>query len=325
MTWLARRLRRLGNVVWIFALLVCFGAMGLIGLLPPVRRRGRERAAHCATCRHHRIVWRIFVAGFLVLLAVGAAVRAHAAITSPWLCNSHVWRTPDGSFRVLQPEAEIRMPMPRGWAVTRSVVTAPSSGLALLVANSLDMERCDGGPLLATFWLPPRTSGGGTVIGDVFFAWMPPRGADADLPESFRGFGLAEESTYLRFGPNIHPDPEDVQRLARHVDQWTVFTLAGGPLAFPVSYFADSAFFPFSRNHFERDAGLEDGGYPIPTDYGPAPLWGVLVPVGAALLILFRTRLRRLSRALAMGRSGFVACRPGRCPRHTPGWFRSSG
>jgi hypothetical protein len=43
--------------------------------------------------------------------------------------------------------------------------------------------------------------------------------------------------------------------------QWAVLTVIGGPLAFPVAYGIDDFFFPGSRNHFERLAGLEQGGY----------------------------------------------------------------
>lgn len=59
-----------------------------------------------------------------------------------------------------------------------------------------------------------------------------------------------------------------------------MFTLAGGPLAFPVSYYLDSAFFPDSLNHFERAAGLSDGGYPIPDSYRPDPIWWLVAVIG---------------------------------------------
>jgi hypothetical protein len=48
---------------------------------------------------------------------------------------------------------------------------------------------------------------------------------------------------------------------ARHRPQWAVMTVIGGPLALPVAYAVDDFFFPGSRNHFERQAGLESGGY----------------------------------------------------------------
>ncbi len=44
---------------------------------------------------------------------------------------------------------------------------------------------------------------------------------------------------------------------ARHRVQWAVGDIIGGPLAFPVAYTIDDFFFPGSRNHFERQAGLE--------------------------------------------------------------------
>ena len=51
---------------------------------------------------------------------------------------------------------------------------------------------------------------------------------------------------------------------ARHRPQWALATAIGGPLAFPVAYAIDDFFFPGSRNHFERQAGLESGDTRLP-------------------------------------------------------------
>jgi hypothetical protein len=48
---------------------------------------------------------------------------------------------------------------------------------------------------------------------------------------------------------------------ARHRGHWAVFTVVGGPLAFPVAYTVDELFFPGRANHFERLAGVFDGHY----------------------------------------------------------------
>jgi hypothetical protein len=139
-------------------------------------------------------------------------------------------------------------------------------------------------------------------------------------------FGAGEES-FVQFGPDISPSTADAERLARHethhLDQWAVFTLGGGPLAFPVSYYTDTAFFPGSRNHFERAAGLSDGNYPIPDSYGPDPVWPLVAVIGLVLVVVFRTRLRLLSRVLVGGREQRRRSLTERCPRHSTGWFRS--
>lgn len=109
---------------------------------------------------------------------------------------------------------------------------------------------------------------------------------------------------------------------SHHLDQWAVFTLAGGPLAFPTAYHLDNAFFPYSLNHFERAAGLALGGYPIPDSYGPDPLWRLVAVISVVSAVAFRSRLRLLSRVLVGGREQLRRSRPQRCPRHSTGWFR---
>jgi hypothetical protein len=83
---------------------------------------------------------------------------------------------------------------------------------------------------------------------------------------------------------------------ARHRPQWAVATVLAGPLAFPVVYAIDNFFFPGSRNHFERMAGLESGFYPRT---GTGPVLGpaqiivlvLLVAGTAAWLIVWRRRI----------------------------------
>jgi hypothetical protein len=59
---------------------------------------------------------------------------------------------------------------------------------------------------------------------------------------------------------------------SRHRPQWAVATVAAGPAGFPVAYALDEFFFPGSRNHFERLAGLRSGGY---RPAGTGPVLGV--------------------------------------------------
>jgi hypothetical protein len=85
---------------------------------------------------------------------------------------------------------------------------------------------------------------------------------------------------------------------AHHRPQWAVGTVLGGPLAFPVAYAIDDFFFPGSRNHFERLAGLESGGYRHSGDgpvLGPAQIATLSVLAAVVVVILFRALHRRRS------------------------------
>jgi hypothetical protein len=119
----------------------------------------------------------------------------------------------------------------------------------------MGMDSCSGPPLLVMFWPPPRTSGGGSTLGDVFVAWMPPGEMPAG-PLSSNGYGTEGERLYIRYGPNISQARAGEEELgyheSRHVDQWAVANFLAGPLAFPVAYFLDAALFPTSRNHQGR-------------------------------------------------------------------------
>jgi hypothetical protein len=68
-------------------------------------------------------------------------------------------------------------------------------------------------------------------------------------------------------------------------------------LAFPAAYAVDDFFFPGSRNHFERLAGLESGGYSHSGDgpvLGPAQVatLGCLAAIAVVALILVLRRRR---------------------------------
>lgn len=109
---------------------------------------------------------------------------------------------------------------------------------------------------------------------------------------------------------------------SRHVTQWATLTLAGGPLAMPLLYAVDEAFFPRSRNHFERAAGLEDGGYSHPEGLGPRPQWAKVGVMGMLLVTVGWRRLRWTSRVLTGGAAAGAAHQRGLCPLHSRGWFR---
>ncbi|MGC5165300.1 hypothetical protein [Luteimicrobium sp. DT211] len=262
---------------------------------------------------------------FVTLLCVGAVTRAYVALTpGPIECRSEITTNGDVQPDPAMSPDDSTAPV---WDTIRQVVVAPMSGGALLTSAVLGMRQCAGPPLIVTFWWPPRT-GGGTTVGDTFVTWIPDwtgTAKDRQRTTNVYAFGAGEES-FVRFGPDIFTSTTDAELLARHethhLDQWAVFTLGGGPLAFPVSYYTDTAFFPISRNHFERAAGLSDGNYPIPDSYGPDPVWPLVAAIGLVLVILLRTRLRLLSRMLVGGREQRRRHLPDRCPRHSTGWFR---
>lgn len=85
---------------------------------------------------------------------------------------------------------------------------------------------------------------------------------------------------------------------ARHREQWAVITVIAGPFAFPVLYGIDDFFFPGSRNHFERQAGLDSGGY---SHSGTGPVLGpaqfAMLGVLAAIIVVALLAARRRRRA----------------------------
>jgi len=183
------------------------------------------------------------------------------------------------------------------------------------------MRQCSGPPFNVTFSWPSNVSGG-SAVGDTFVTWIPSDRPDDDVHRRIRGTGLSGETSFVRFGPNLSPDRMSEERLARHetrhLDQWAVFSIAGGPLAFPLTYWADSLLFPSSRSHFERDAGLADGAYPEPSGYGPAPLWGPLTAVALVALLAARTWLRRHARTTRAWSGPPTTCGVRVGPVHSP-------
>ncbi|MEZ0492276.1 hypothetical protein AB2L28_08490 [Kineococcus sp. TBRC 1896] len=102
--------------------------------------------------------------------------------------------------------------------------------------------------------------------------------------------------------PRFPTVPAEAAALARHESrhrpQWAVATVLAGPAAFPLAYGVDDFFFPGARNHFERLAGLAEGGYE-PEGTGPvlgAPQVVVLAALGAAVTAFAVRRARRRRR-----------------------------
>ena len=155
------------------------------------------------------------------------------------------------------------------WATTRALVNAPVSGAALLygVDRGGDLYQNDNGTTAVV--LDDGVVRAGTMFGTVF---LTDQRMDTETPRTSR---LSEHE-------------------ARHADQWAAFSIAAGPAAFPTLYAVDETFFPGAFNHFERQAGLTDGGYNTPSDC--PSIAGRLTLVSLALLagsvLVVRRRLR---------------------------------
>ena len=207
------------------------------------------------------------VAAGLFLIALGTAWRVEAAIESTRPCS---------------PPNEPRTTPPRGVdpaLVAEKALTWPETGLGMLYA------RADSAPVCwsrtAGFYVAVHANAIGgahaTNVGDIVLS---PR------------FDLTREELRTLAGHE-----------ARHRPQWAIATVVAGPLAFPIAYGIDDFFFPASRNHFERMAGLESGFYPRT---GTGPVLGpaqitVLVVLGVAGVVTFvvlwrRRHFARLSR-----------------------------
>ncbi|WP_328419365.1 hypothetical protein [Streptomyces sp. NBC_00443] len=156
------------------------------------------------------------------------------------------------------------------WETTRVVVNAPVSGAALLygVGKGGEVRRGDNGTTAVV--LDDGVVRAGTMFGTVFLTYQR---MQVDSPRTQR---LAEHE-------------------ARHADPWAAFSLAGGPAAFPALLYAlDEAFFFGAFNHFERQAGLDDGGYDTPSDCPSIAGRLTLVSLGlvAGSTLVARRRLR---------------------------------
>jgi hypothetical protein len=301
---------------------LCFGIAGLIWSMPSLRARRLRRAASCTVCAFHHRVRGIAVFVVAALLVAGAGARVQEALSPQIVCHSHI--TADGQIK---PEPRLQISPPSPWSITRNFLVAPISGVGVLIGRSLEMESCSGPSLWVMFWPPPRTSGGGTMFGDVFVAWMPPVAPSGPL--SVNGYGITDEGQYVRYGPNMSQTRAEEEGLARHesrhVDQWAAGNLLAGPFAFPAAYIIDGALFPSSRNHFERAAGLSNGVYPPAPDNWPAPRWPDTAAIVIIALLVFRRRLRWLTRVAIGGRLHTRAHAPMRCPVHTRGWSQPVG
>ena len=155
----------------------------------------------------------------------------------------------------------------------QKVATWPETGLAMLYADARGLTVCR------------------YAAADYYVAVVPV----AEAGKRTVNFGD------MVLSPRFPTVPSEAAELAEHEShhrpQWAVATLLAGPAAFPVAYGVDDFFFPGARNHFERLAGLESGGY-VEEGHAPvlgAPQVGVLTAaaLGAAGLAVRRRRAAR--------------------------------
>jgi len=284
----------LGGVLAAFlAALLAFGLLGLLAGFWHLRR-GR-RSAHSARrcCRRRRGLALAGTFALAGLALAGAGMAVHQHLNGPGLphCGQQLTRPVTA-----HPDDPVEEEVGSVWLQTRQVLTAPVSGLARHYLNDRGGGLCEAGSLTLAF-LPSAASDSPFAVGSIVVT-----GDQAEMREGKRKALASHES--------------------RHVSQWATLTLLGGPSAMPLLYAADDAFYPHARNHFERAADLDDGGYSHPEDFGPRPQWAKVGAIGMLLLAIGWRRLRWTSRVLTGGAAAATAHQHGLCPLHSRGWFR---
>ena len=203
------------------------------------------------------------VAAALVITAVGAVWRLTTAIQPVPACSP-----PGGA------QAATRSAPFDAWLVTQQAATWPETGIGMLWARASGAHVCV------------------SRSADYYVA------VHADNIAGARAMNLGD----IVLSPGFNISREELTTLvaheARHREQWAVVTVIGGPFAFPVAYAIDDFFFPGSRNHFERQAGLESGNYrhsgtgPV---LGPAQFAALCVLAVIMVVALLGARHRRAS------------------------------
>jgi hypothetical protein len=218
----------------------------------------RRRPGHQPDARFRRV--RVALVGAaLVTIAVGAVWRLTIAIDPLPACS------PPGGTLAVTRLGSAGVPV-----LIEKAATWPETGIGLLYAEADGAKICSSTSSDFYVGVPAAIAGTrATNFGDIVLS---------------PGYNNREE----RISVASHE--------ARHRPQWAVGTLIGGPLAFPVAYAIDDFFFPGSRNHFERLAGLESGGYSHSGDgpvLGPAQV-ATLSVLGAVVIVILIRHRRRL-------------------------------
>jgi hypothetical protein len=211
------------------------------------------------------------VASALVVVAIGTVSRLVVAIQPTPTC------APPSRVRIATRD-DLTASL-----VVQKAATWPETGLGLLYATADEARVC---------W---------SLSANYYVA------VHAGNPVGARAVDLGD----ILLSPRITVTREQLRSLAsheaRHRTQWAALTVVGGPLAFPIAYGIDDFFFPGARNHFERLAGLEAGGYtheghgPV---LGPAQIVVLVVLAGVVAVLVLRRRVRASSRPRGESGSG---------------------
>ena len=261
------------------------GGLGLWHMRPAACRRREDRQEKCGGCRkRHRRLLRV-LAVLVGLQVVGLLGLAAFGLGAP-TCQ------PPAKLSVSQAASYTRSgASPAVFA--RQVLTAGQTGLALTYAKTRGADVCrfaPNGNLVAR--MESGFARGGTMYGHVFLTYT-------HVDYSYRELRSIKRHE------------------TRHTTQWAAGTFLAGPLAFPVAYSADELIAPGAYNHFERAAGLTEGGYEVPD--GPSPtLTRVFIAAVLVGLVLFERH--RFRRQLLLLRTHFRHRRASRTTGQAPWW-----
>jgi hypothetical protein len=254
-----------------------FGACSavlLFGLLGLAWWLWRHRLGSQPVARFRRVRAGLVTAG-LVIIAVGAVWRLTAAIEPVSACS------PPGGVQAASGRGPFDVPL-----LAQKTATWPETGIGLLYAQADGARVClsRSADYYVAVHADSIAGARAMTVGDIVVT---------------PGFKNASRQRLRQVAAHE----------ARHRVQWAVGTVIGGPLAFPVAYAIDDFFFPGARNQFEREAGLEAGGY---RHEGTGPVLGpaqfAVLGVLAAIVIVAvlaawhrRASTRSRSRAGAPG------------------------
>jgi hypothetical protein len=228
-------------------------------------RRHRPGSAPVTRLRRTRVA---LVAAGVAILAVGAVWRTATAVQHVPACS------PPGGAQTATRGGSFDAPL-----LAEKAATWPETGIGMLYAGASGARVC---------W---------SLSADYYVA------VNEDHIAGVRAMTMGD----IVLTPGYNISREELKTLvaheARHRTQWAVCTVIGGPFAFPVAYAIDDFFFPGDRNHFERQAGLESGGYshsgtgPV---LGPAQL-AALAAVAAIIVVALLAAWHRRAAARPHG------------------------
>ena len=176
------------------------------------------------------------MAAGLVIIVVGAVLRFTVAFQHTPAC------APPGGAQAAARSSRFDVSL-----VAQEAAAWPETGIGLLYSRVSDARICLSRAADYYVAVHPNNPTGAKAlnVGDILIS---------------PGFNISKKELRTLIGHE-----------ARHRAQWAVLTVIGGPLAFPVAYGVDDFFFPGSRNHFERLAGLDAGRY---AHVGTGPVLG---------------------------------------------------